>query len=67
MAKAKAKVAQIKITRTKSGIGAKANHRETLRTLGLRKIGQSVIRDNDAITAGMVRCVAHMVSVEEVA
>lgn len=56
---------KIVITRTKSGIGAKQNHRDTLRSLGLRKIGDSVVRDNDAITAGMVRTVAHMVTVEE--
>ena len=58
-------VKKIKITRTKSGIGAKQNHRETLRSLGLKKIGDSVVRDNDAITQGMVRTVAHMVTVEE--
>ncbi|MDR2896245.1 MAG: 50S ribosomal protein L30 [Propionibacteriaceae bacterium] len=55
----------IKITRTRSGIGSKRNHRETLRSLGLRKIGDSVVRSNDAVTAGMVRAVAHMVTVEE--
>ncbi|MDR0284080.1 MAG: 50S ribosomal protein L30 [Propionibacteriaceae bacterium] len=53
------------ITRTKSGIGAKRNHRETLRSLGLNKIGDTVTRDNDAITQGMVRTVAHMVVVKE--
>jgi len=58
-------VDKIMITRTKSGIGAKQNHRETLRSLGLRKIGDQVVRDNDAITQGMVRTVAHMVTVEE--
>jgi len=63
---AKAKVEKIEITRTKSGIGAKRNHRETLRSLGLRKIGQSVVRENDAVTQGMIRTVAHMVIVEEV-
>ena len=58
-------VSKVKITRTKSGIGAKQNHRETLRSLGLKKIGDSVVRENDAITQGMVRTVAHMVTVEE--
>jgi len=64
-AKAKASVESIVITRTKSGIGAKQNHRDTLRTLGLRKIGDSVVRPNDAVTQGMVRTVAHMVEVQE--
>ena len=62
---AKTKVKQIVITRTKSGIGAKQNHRDTLRTLGLRKIGDTVTRPADAITLGLVRTVAHMVTVEE--
>jgi large subunit ribosomal protein L30 len=56
---------KVKITRTKSGISAKENHRQTLRSLGLKKIGDSVVRDNDAVTQGMVRTVAHMVTVEE--
>jgi len=61
----KSTVSRIVITRTKSGIGAKQNHRETLRSLGLKKIGDSVVRENDAITQGMVRTVSHMVTVEE--
>ncbi|MDR0488303.1 MAG: 50S ribosomal protein L30 [Propionibacteriaceae bacterium] len=56
---------KVVITRTRSGIGAKQNHRETLRSLGLKKIGDSVERELDAITEGMVRTVAHMVVVEE--
>jgi len=59
------KTHKIVITRTKSGIGAKNNHIETLRSLGLKKIGDSVVRDNDPVTLGMVRTVAHMVTVEE--
>jgi len=62
---AKKQTSKIVITRTKSGIGAKQNHRETLRSLGLKKIGDQVVRDNDPITLGMVRTVAHMVTVEE--
>jgi len=62
---AKAKPDMIQITRTKSGIGAKQNHRDTLRSLGLRKIGDTVVRENDAVTQGMVRTVAHMIEVEE--
>jgi large subunit ribosomal protein L30 len=59
------KVSKVVITRTRSGIGAKQNHRDTLRSLGLRKIGDSVTRELDPITQGMVRTVAHMVTVEE--
>ena len=59
-------VIKVRITRTRSGIGAKQNHRETLRSLGLKKIGDQVVREYDAITQGMVRTVTHMVTVEEV-
>ena len=61
----KAKAPRVVITRTKSGIGSKQNHRDTLRSLGLKKIGDSVEREMDPITEGMVRTVAHMVVVEE--
>lgn|GEM_PF-448373 len=53
------------ITRIKSSIGAKRNHRETLRSLGLRKIGDQVTRELDPITKGMVRTVSHMIIVEK--
>lgn len=57
---------ELKVTQVKSAIGGKHNQRETLRTLGLRKIGQSVIRKDDNATRGMIRTVAHLVTVEEV-
>ena len=60
------KTPQVVITRTRSAIAAKPMHRENLRSLGLKKIGDSVIRDYDDVTKGMIRAVAHMVSVEEV-
>ncbi|GAB3910655.1 hypothetical protein GCM10029964_114980 [Kibdelosporangium lantanae] len=39
-------MARLQITQVKSKIGTKHNHRESLRTLGLRKIRQSVVRDD---------------------
>jgi large subunit ribosomal protein L30 len=59
-------MASLKITQTKSGIGRKQNQRDTLRSLGLRKIGQSVVRPDEPVVRGMVRTVAHLVKVEEV-
>ena len=59
-------MAQLKVTQTKSAIGGKQNQRETLRTLGLRKIGQSVVREDRPEVRGMIKTVAHLVSVEEV-
>ncbi|MFI0370299.1 50S ribosomal protein L30 [Actinomadura sp. KC06] len=57
---------QLKITQTKSVISEKQNQRETLRTLGLKKIGQSVVREDRPEVLGMIRTVAHLVTVEEV-
>ncbi|MBA0124737.1 large subunit ribosomal protein L30 [Haloechinothrix alba] len=60
-------MAQLKITQVKSKIGARQNHRDTLRTLGLRKIRQSVVRDDTPEVRGLVHTVKHLVKVEEVA
>ncbi|MCL2803034.1 MAG: 50S ribosomal protein L30 [Micrococcales bacterium] len=54
------------IKQIRSAIGGKRNQRETLRTLGLRKIGQSVEKPDRPEIRGMVRTVAHLVSVEEI-
>ena len=59
-------MAHLKITQTKSVIGGKQNQRDTLRSLGLKRIGDSVVRPDDAQTRGYVRTVAHLVKVEEI-
>ena len=59
-------MANLKITQVKSTIGTKQNMKDTLRTLGLRKIGQSVVREDSDIVRGAVRTVRHLVTVEEV-
>ncbi|OLT38597.1 50S ribosomal protein L30 [Actinomadura sp. CNU-125] len=57
---------QLKITQKKSVISEKQNQRDTLRTLGLKKIGQTVVREDRPEVRGMIRTVAHLVTVEEV-
>ena len=57
-------MAEWKITQRKSGIGGTARQRETLKTLGLRKIGASVTREDRPEVRGMVRTVAHLVEVQ---
>jgi large subunit ribosomal protein L30 len=57
---------QLKITQIKSKISEKQNQRDTLRSLGLKRIGQTVIRPDDSANRGYVRTVAHLVTVEEV-
>jgi large subunit ribosomal protein L30 len=59
-------MAQLKITQVRSAIGGKQNQRDTLRSLGLRKIHQEVVREDDAVTLGMIQTVRHLVTVEEV-
>lgn len=59
-------MADLKITQVRSTIGARWKQRESLRTLGLRKIRHSVVRTDDAQTRGLLATVAHLVEVEPV-
>ena len=56
---------QLKITQVRGTIGARWKQRESLRTLGLRRIRHSVIREDNAQTRGLLAVVAHLVNVEE--
>ena len=55
-----------KVTLTKSLIGALPNQKATAQTLGLRKIGNFSIQKDDAVLAGKVKVLAHLVTVETV-
>lgn len=57
---------RLKVTQIKSEIGGKPNHRETLRTLGLKRIGDIIVKEDSPSVRGMVRAVAHLVTVEEI-
>ncbi len=57
--------AQLEITQIKSAIGGKQNQRDTLRSLGLKRIGHTVVRQADAVTVGMINTVPHLLKVEE--
>ncbi|ACV08269.1 50S ribosomal protein L30 [Jonesia denitrificans] len=59
-------MANLKVTQVKSAIGGKQNQRDTLRTLGLKKIGQSTVREDRPEVRGLIATVAHLVTVEEV-
>jgi large subunit ribosomal protein L30 len=59
-------MAQVKVTQVKSKIGTKQNHRDSLRTLGLHKIRQSVVREDTPEVRGLIHTVRHLVTVEEV-
>lgn len=57
---------KLKVTQIKSVISEKQNQRDTLRSLGLKRIGQSVLREDTPVNRGYIRAVAHLVTVEEV-
>jgi large subunit ribosomal protein L30 len=59
-------MARLKVTQKRSEIGTKPNHRETLRSLGLKRVGDIVVKEDRPEIRGMVRTVAHLVAVEEV-
>ena len=59
-------MARLKVTQTRSKIGGKQNQRDTLRSLGLKRIGDVVVKDDRPEIRGMVTTVAHLVTLEEV-
>jgi large subunit ribosomal protein L30 len=59
-------MARLKVTQIKSGIGGKQNQRDTLRSLGLKRISDTVVKEDRPEIRGMVQTVTHLVTVEEV-
>jgi large subunit ribosomal protein L30 len=57
---------RLKVTQVKSGIGGKQNQRETLRSLGLKRLSDVVVKEDRPEIRGMVQTVRHLVVVEEV-
>lgn len=59
-------MAKLQITLVRSLIGRPETHRTTVNTLGLRKINQTVVHEDNAAIRGMVNQVKHLVDVKEV-
>ena len=59
-------MAKVKITLKRSLIGQGHKSRETIKSLGLKKINSSVQRELDDSLSGMLNVVSHLVAVEEV-
>ena len=59
-------MARLKVTQVRSAIGAKQNQRETLRSLGLKRIRDVVVKEDRPEIRGMIQTVPHLVTVEEV-
>jgi large subunit ribosomal protein L30 len=59
-------MAELKVTQTKSKIGGTQSQRDSLRSLGLHRIGESVVKADRPEIRGMIQVVRHLVVVEEV-
>ena len=57
---------KLKITLVKSTIGAVPKNRAIVESMGLRKIGRSVILPDNDSTRGQIRQVGYLLKVEEV-
>jgi ribosomal protein L30 len=60
-------MAKLRISYTKSAIGYSTLQKETIRSLGLRKLNSVVVHDDTAVIRGMIFKVQHLVQVEELA
>jgi large subunit ribosomal protein L30 len=58
-------MAKIKVRLVRSTIGSLPQHRATVRSLGLRKIGSTKVHEANPAIMGMVKAVSHLVSIEE--
>jgi large subunit ribosomal protein L30 len=59
-------MAKLRIKYVKSAIGYARNQKDTIRSLGFRKLQQTVERDDNPAIRGMIKTVSHLVQVEEV-
>jgi len=58
-------MASLKVTQRRSVIGGTKAQRESMRSLGLKRIGDSVVKPDRPEIRGMVNIVSHLVEVEE--
>ena len=55
---------KVKVTLTKSLIASTPNQKATAKSLGLTKIGDSIVCANDQVLAGKIKVISHLVTVE---
>jgi len=55
----------LRVTQVRSAIGGTTRQRESLRGLGLRRIGASAIVQDNPSSRGLIRSVHHLLAVEE--
>jgi large subunit ribosomal protein L30 len=59
-------MSQLKVQQIRSSIGRKKNQRDTLRSLGLKRIGDTVVKEDRPEIRGMLAAIPHLIIVEEV-
>ena len=59
-------MANAKITLVKSLIGARPNQKVTAASLGLHQIGNFIVHEDNAVLAGKIKVISHLVKVENV-
>ena len=57
-------MSKLTITQVKSAAGASRKQSETLKTLGLGKIGRTVEREDHPTVRGLVHAVNHLVKID---
>jgi len=57
---------KVKIKQIKSTIGSKKNQRDTIKALGLNKIGKTIEKNMNPSVEGMINKVKHLVEVTEI-
>jgi large subunit ribosomal protein L30 len=58
--------AKLKITLRRSPIGYEQSQRDTARSLGLKKLQQTVVHEDNPVVRGMIHKIRHLLEVEAV-
>ena len=56
-------MSKVKVTLVKSLIGSKPNQKLTAKSLGLERVGDFIEHEDDAVLAGKVKVISHLVSI----
>ena len=56
----------LKVTLMKSPIASLPKHKATVKALGFRKVGQTLVKPDNAAIRGQIFAIKHMLKVEEV-
>ena len=57
---------KLKIRQVRSAINRSGMQKKTIRALGIRRLNQTVVHDDNPCIRGMVKRVEHLVQVEEI-